>query len=588
MDIELEIKESIAKAFNIEFNETIAAETLKLEPTNPNFKGDYTFNVFPFLRISKLNPAQTAQQIGEYLKANNTNITGYNVVNGFLNIELSANVWLHSFKHFTTEIQQKNSGKVMVEYSSPNTNKPLHLGHIRTNLLGYSVAQLLKYTGYEVTMVNLINDRGIHICKSILAWQLYGNGETPESTNTKGDHFVGKYYVLFDKLYKEEISQLMANGMEKEKAEKQAPLMLKTQEMLRKWEAGDKEVMSLWQTMNQWVYSGFEFTYKQLGVSFDKYYYESNTYLLGKNIVQEGLDKKVFYKKPDGSIWIDLTADGLDEKLVMRADGTSVYITQDIGTAQLKYDEFGCEKSIYVVGNEQDYHFKVLFLILNKLGKSWASGCYHLSYGMVDLPSGKMKSREGTVVDADDLMSEMIQTAQDKTEELGKTEGMSNEEKQNLYYTLGLGALKFYMLRVDPQKRMLFNPQESIDFQGDTGPFVQYTYARINSMMNVAQANELLNSYQIEEAKESELNLIKHLAAFEKTMLDAAKNYNPAAVGTYVLNLAKAFNRVYNDVSFLKENDTEKRKFRLQLAKATANTIKVCLNLLGIDCPDRM
>lgn len=588
MDIELDIKESIAKAFSSCFNETIVGETLKLESTNTKFKGDYTFNVFPFLKISKLNPAQTAQQIGEHLIANNTNITGFNVVNGFLNIELSANVWLNSFKHFTTEIQQKNNGKVMVEYSSPNTNKPLHLGHIRTNLLGYSVAQILKYTGYNVTMVNLVNDRGVHICKSMLAWQLYGNGETPESTGIKGDHFVGKYYVLFDKHYKEEISQMIANGMEKEVAEKQAPLMLKTQEMLRKWEAGDKEVMSLWHTMNQWVYSGFEFTYNQLGVNFDKYYYESNTYLLGKDIVKEGLDKKVFYKKPDGSIWIDLTADGLDEKLVMRADGTSVYITQDIGTAQLKYDEFGCKKSIYVVGNEQDYHFKVLFLILNKLGKSWASGCYHLSYGMVDLPSGKMKSREGTVVDADDLMAEMIQTAQDKTEELGKTEGMSEEEKQKLYYTLGLGALKFYMLRVDPQKRMLFNPQESIDFQGDTGPFVQYTYARINSMMKVAQANELKDTYQIAEAKESELNLIKHLADFEKTMLDAAKNYNPAAVGTYVLNLAKSFNRVYNDVSFLKENDTEKRKFRLQLAQATASTIQVSLDLLGIECPDRM
>ena len=588
MEIEIAIKQGIENAFNSKYNEIVDLTLIKLEPTNSDFRGDYTFVVFPFLKLSKQNPEQTASQIGEYLKENIAEITNYNVVKGFLNIELSENFWLEKFSDFSLNIKSKNSGKVMVEYSSPNTNKPLHLGHIRNNLLGYSVSQILAYSGYDVTRVNLINDRGIHICKSMLAWQMYGNGETPESSGLKGDHLVGKYYVEFDKQYKIEINALIDQGIEKDKAEKEAPLMLKAKDMLLKWEAGDTEVIALWEKMNGWVYQGFEATYNQLGVNFDKYYYESNTYLLGKNIVNEGLEKKVFYKKTDGSIWIDLTADGLDEKLVMRADGTSVYITQDIGTAQLKYEEFGCDKSIYVVGNEQDYHFKVLFLILQKLGKTWANGCYHLSYGMVDLPSGKMKSREGTVVDADDLMAEMIQTAKEKTEELGKTDGMPEEEKNLLYNTLGMGALKFFMLRVDPQKRMLFNPADSIDFQGDTGPFVQYTYARINSMMNAAKQTELKESYTISNAKESELSLIKQLTEFENSILDAAKNYNPAAIGTYSLNLAKAFNRVYNDVSFLKENDVEKRKFRLHLAQKTAHTIQTCLNLLGINCPSRM
>jgi arginyl-tRNA synthetase len=422
----------------------------------------------------------------------------------------------------------------------------------------------------------------------MLAWQLYGNGETPESARLKGDHLVGKYYVEFDKHYKQQIAELEAQGLAKEKAEKEAPLMLAAQNMLRQWEAGDADTIALWKTMNAWVYAGFDITYNQLGVSFDQFYYESNTYLLGKDIVNEGLEKNVFYKKPDGSVWIDLTADGLDEKIVLRADGTSVYITQDIGTAQLKYEQFNCDKSIYVVGNEQDYHFKVLFLILQKLGKTWANGLYHLSYGMVDLPSGKMKSREGTVVDADDLMAEMVQTAKDKTEEMGKTDGMAEADKIALYNTLGMGALKFFMLKVDPQKRMLFNPQESIDFQGDTGPFVQYTYARIRSMMRAAAANELTDTYTITEAKDSELELIKQLSLFEKTILDAARDYNPAAIGTFALNVARAFNRVYNDVSFLKEAEVEIRKFRIQLAKKTADTLKVALGLMGIECPERM
>ncbi len=588
MQMESLIKSGLQKAFQSCYGAELAIEAIKLEATNPDFRGDFTFVVFPFLKISKKNPEQTANEIGEVLKNSISEIANYNVVKGFLNLELTTDYWLTQIVNFNTTIQHKNNGKVMVEYSSPNTNKPLHLGHIRNNLLGFSVAQILEYSGYQVTKVNLINDRGIHICKSMLAWQLFGNGETPESTGLKGDHLVGKYYVEFDKQYKQQIAELEAQGIEKEKAEKEAPLILAAQNMLRQWEAGDPATMALWKTMNAWVYAGFDTTYKQLGVNFDQYYYESNTYLLGKDIVAEGLEKNVFYKKPDGSVWIDLTADGLDEKIVLRADGTSVYITQDIGTAQLKYEQFHCDKSIYVVGNEQDYHFKVLFLILQKLGKTWANGLYHLSYGMVDLPSGKMKSREGTVVDADDLMAEMIQTAKDKTEEMGKTDGMEEADKIKLYQTLGMGALKFFMLKVDPQKRMLFNPQESIDFQGDTGPFVQYTYARIRSMMRAAASEELTDSYQHTEVKESELDLIKQLSLFEKTILEAARDYNPAAIGTFSLQVARSFNRVYNDVSFLKEAELEVRKFRLQLANKTAETLKVALGLMGIECPERM
>ncbi len=588
MQTESLIKSGLQQAFKACFDADIDIQAIKLEPTNPDFKGDFTFVVFPFLKQSKKNPEQTANDLGTFLSSNVPEISAYNVVKGFLNIELSQQLWLNTFEAYTTTIQQPNSGKVLVEYSSPNTNKPLHLGHIRNNLLGYSVASVLQYSGYTVTKANLINDRGIHICKSMLAWQKSGNGETPESSGLKGDHLVGKYYVEFDKQYKVQINAMIEQGIDKDKAEKEAPLMLEAQQMLRQWEAGDPEVIALWKTMNGWVYKGFEQTYKQLGVNFDQFYYESDTYLLGKDIINEGLEKKVFYKKPDGSVWIDLTDEGLDEKLVLRADGTSVYITQDIGTAQLKYEQFNCDKSIYVVGNEQDYHFKVLFLILKKLGKPWANGLYHLSYGMVDLPSGKMKSREGTVVDADDLMAEMIQTAKDKTEELGKTDGMEESEKTALYNTLGMGALKFFMLRVDPQKRMLFNPQESIDFQGDTGPFVQYTYARIRSMVRAATPNELTDSYNISQLRDSEKELIKTLSSFEKTIHDAASEYNPAALCSFALSVAKSFNRVYNDVSFLKETDAEIRKFRLQLANQTASTLSISLGLLGIHCPERM
>lgn len=588
MQLETYIKSGIAEAIASLYGETVDAETLKLESTNPDFKGDFTFVCFPYVRLSKKKPEDTAAEIGAFLKESIQQVDGFNVVKGFLNIEISDIYWLERFAVHELGISRKNSGKVMVEYSSPNTNKPLHLGHIRNNLLGYSVSQILAASGYEVVKANLINDRGIHICKSMLAWKHYGNGETPESSGMKGDHLVGKYYVEFDKQYKQQIADLVASGTDKELAEKEAPLMKEAQEMLRQWEAGNEEVIALWKMMNAWVYQGFDVTYKNLGVEFDKFYYESNTYVLGKDLIEEGLSKGVFFKKEDNSVWIDLTDEGLDEKLVLRGDGTSVYITQDIGTAQLKYDEYHCQKSIYVVGNEQDYHFKVLFLILKKLGKEWSDGLHHLSYGMVDLPSGKMKSREGTVVDADDLMADMIVAAREKTEELGKTDNLSEAEKNELYTTLGLGALKFFILKVDPQKRMLFNPEESIDLQGDTGPFVQYTYARIQSMFRAAQNEDVNAKYTIESARESEINLIKKLLDYEAEVLKAASAYSPAIIIAYALQLAKAFNRLYNDVSILKENNADLRRFRLKLAGDTASTIKQLLSLIGMHCPERM
>lgn len=586
--MEEKLKNGISEAFTELYGAAIASSEIKLEPTNPDFEGDYTFVTFPFLRQSKKNPEETAREIGDLVCKSIEEIDDYNVVKGFLNFELSEQYWLKAFENSKSDNIKSRNETIMVEYSSPNTNKPLHLGHVRNNLLGFSVASILKAYGYTVIQANLINDRGIHICKSMLAWKRYGNGETPESSGLKGDHLVGKYYVEFDKVYKKEIAELVAGGMNQELAEKQAPIMIEAQDMLRKWENDDTETKDLWATMNSWVYKGFEETYNALGVKFDKFYYESNTYLLGKDLILEGLAKNVFYKKDDGSVWIDLKPDGLDEKLVLRSDGTSVYMTQDIGTAQLKYEQYSCEKSIYVVGNEQDYHFKVLFLILQKLGMPYAKGLHHLSYGMVDLPSGKMKSREGTVVDADDLMLEMIETAKAKTEELGKTDGMSEADKQALYRTLGMGALKFYMLKVDPQKRMLFNPEESIDLQGDTGPFVQYTFARINSMLRAANPSELNQTVEIEDIHDSELNLIKTLCEYNSELAKAAASYSPAVITNYSLQLAKAFNRMYNDVSFLKEPILEKRIFRLSLAAKTADTIKTCLGLLGIDCPERM
>ncbi|RYY37974.1 MAG: arginine--tRNA ligase, partial [Sphingobacteriaceae bacterium] len=477
------IAEAAAQAVKELYNTDIAPADINLQETRKEFEGQLTIVTFPFTKVSRKSPEQTGADIGEYLKANVPQVAAYNVIKGFLNISIADSFWLDrlytDILPHTFAAPQYNGQKVMVEYSSPNTNKPLHLGHIRNNLLGYSIAQILDAAGYEVVKANLVNDRGIHICKSMLAWQHWGNGETPESSGLKGDHLVGKYYVIFDKEYKKQIDALKAEGQTEDEAKKNAPLIKEAQLMLLQWEQGDEAVLNLWRTMNSWVYAGFEQTYKQLGVDFDKYYYESNTYLLGKDIIEEGLAKGVFFKKEDGSVWIDLTEDGLDQKLVLRADGTSVYITQDLGTAQLKYNDFGMDKSIYVVGNEQDYHFKVLFLILQKLGKAGADGLFHLSYGMVDLPSGKMKSREGTVVDADDLMDEMETTAKEHTEALGKVEAFGKEEKAALYHTIGMGALKYFLLKVDPKKRLLFDPAESVDFQGHTGPFIQYTHARI-------------------------------------------------------------------------------------------------------------
>lgn len=585
------ISETIAKAFNELFSTPITADKIVLEPTKKEFEGNITFVVFPFLKLSKLSPEQTAQKLGEYLKANLTEVHNFNVIKGFLNIALSDDYWISLFNndinHESFGSIPANGEKVMVEYSSPNTNKPLHLGHVRNNLLGVSIAAILKESGYEVVKANLVNDRGIHICKSMLAWLQFGNGETPNSSGLKGDHLVGKYYVIFDKEYKKQIDALISEGENPEKAKKVAPLILQAQEMLQKWEAGDEATLSLWKMMNQWVYDGFSETYKKLGVSFDTYYYESNTYLLGKDMVAEGLEKQVFFKKPDGSVWIDLTEDGLDEKLVQRADGTSVYITQDLGTAQLKYDDFGVDKSIYVVGNEQDYHFKVLFLILQKLGKTWANGLYHLSYGMVDLPNGKMKSREGTVVDADELIAEMEETAKIKTEELGKVAHFSEEEKQHLYFTVGMGALKYFLLKVEPKKRLLFDPNESVDFQGNTGPFIQYTYARIQSVLskvpNYSKSNDAPKAIS-----ESEIELISLLKNYPNVLLQAAKNFNPASIANYMYDLAKTYNKFYQTESILKVEDEVIKQFRLNLSEKTGIIIKRGLRLLGVDVVERM
>lgn len=572
------------------YNTTITATDINLQQTRKEFEGQVTIVTFPFTKLSRKSPEQTGQDIGEYLQANVAEVAGFNIIKGFLNISIADRFWLSIYDSTVSKpgfgIAQPNGKKVMVEYSSPNTNKPLHLGHVRNNLLGYSVAAILEAAGYEVVKANLVNDRGIHICKSMLAWQMFGNGETPQSSGLKGDHLVGKYYVIFDKEYKRQIEDLKAAGKTEEEAKKSAPLILQAQQMLQKWEAGDEEVIDLWKTMNTWVYDGFAKTYKKLGVDFDQYYYESNTYLLGKDIIEEGLAKGVFFKKEDGSVWIDLTEDGLDQKLVLRADGTSVYITQDLGTAQLKYNDFGVDESIYVVGNEQDYHFKVLFLILQKLGKSWAKGLFHLSYGMVDLPSGKMKSREGTVVDADDLIAEMEATAKEQTEALGKTEGYSDEDKQNLYYMIGMGALKYFLLKVDPKKRLLFDPNESVDFQGHTGPFIQYTHARIKSVLS--RAGGVTQSATTKELDPLERDLIITLNQYVETIELAAKDFNPAAVANYIYELAKAYNKFYHEKSILQAENEELKSFRLHLSATTAKVIAAGMKLLGIDVPERM
>lgn len=593
--IEQLVKQHVAAALQNLYGIEVGGDKLVLEQTKQDFEGDFTFVVFPYLKQSKKGPEQTANDIGAYLTQHVSEIASFNVIKGFLNLVISDVYWTN---FLTQNYQTKNFGynttttseKILVEYSSPNTNKPLHLGHIRNNLLGYAVSQLLKANGHQVATCNLVNDRGIHICKSMLAWMQQGNGETPQSSGLKGDHLVGKYYVLFDKQYKAEQKELITQGLTEEQAEKQAPSILAAQELLRKWEAGDEETVNIWRTMNGWVYEGFDASYKKLGISFDKFYYESNTYLLGKEIVEEGLQKEVFFKKPDGSVWIDLTADGLDQKLVLRADGTSVYMTQDMGTADLKYTDFNCNQSIYVVGNEQDYHFKVLQLIMQKLGRPYANGIYHLSYGMVELPDGKMKSREGTVVDADDLMAEMILQAEETTKALGKTDGLSEDELTNLYQMIGLGALKYFILKVDPKKKMLFNPAESIDFQGNTGPFIQYTHARIKSVLRNAQAANLsfqFNSTQISLSKvEKEMLVLMH--AYPAVLADAGKAFSPGVLCNYVFDLAKTYNHFYHEHSVLKEANAHQQAFRLQLCTLTADIIRSAFDIIGIKVPERM
>ncbi|MBE8714306.1 arginine--tRNA ligase [Sphingobacterium hungaricum] len=588
--IQQKLIQSTIEAVKSLYQAEISTEQLTFQDTRKEFEGQITLVVFPITRFSKKSPEQTATDLGTYLKEQIQEIVDFNVVKGFLNISLSDAYWISLLNDEIADEQfgqlPANGKRVMVEYSSPNTNKPLHLGHVRNNLLGYSVAEILKANGFDVVKANLVNDRGIHICKSMLAWQKFGEGETPESSGLKGDHLVGKYYVVFDKEYKKQIDELKEAGKTEEEAKKQAPLILEAQEMLQKWEAGDEAVISLWKEMNAWVYAGFSETYKQMGVDFDKFYYESDTYLLGKDIIQEGLDNGVFFKKEDNSVWIDLTAEGLDQKLVLRGDGTSVYITQDLGTAQLKYDEFKMDESIYVVGNEQDYHFKVLFLILKKLGKTWADGLFHLSYGMVDLPSGKMKSREGTVVDADDLMSEMLETAKVRTEELGKTEGLDNKSKVQLYNMIGMGALKYFLLKVDPKKRLLFDPNESVDFQGHTGPFIQYTHARIKSVLSKAGANG--SKVAPGSLSVYERDLIQTLGNFPVILALAAKEFSPAQIANYVYELAKLYNKFYHEESILKAEVEEVKNFRLQLSAATAKVIAQSMNLLGIQVPERM
>ncbi|WP_370398477.1 arginine--tRNA ligase [Tenacibaculum dicentrarchi] len=585
--IEAKVKEGFSTLYNVEI------PSVEFQATRKDFEGDITVVVFPLLRYKKGNPVQIGEDLGKYLVDNINEITNYNVVKGFLNLVVDNSFYTNFFNQIATNTSygfispSADDSSRMVEYSSPNTNKPLHLGHVRNVLLGYSVAEILKASGKKVYKTQIINDRGIHICKSMLAWEKFGNGETPENTGLKGDKLVGNYYVKFDQEYKKEIATLIASGVSEDDAKKQAPLFIEAQEMLRKWEAGDEKVVALWKEMNSWVYKGFDVTYKNIGVDFDKLYYESNTYLLGKDTVDEGLESGVFFKKEDGSVWCDLSEDGLDEKLVLRSDGTSVYMTQDIGTAiQRAKDMPDVGGMVYTVGNEQDYHFKVLFLILKKLGYSWAEQLHHLSYGMVDLPSGKMKSREGTVVDADDLMDEMTDTARTISQELGKLEGYSDQEKEELYKVIGLGALKYFILKVDPKKRILFDPKASVDFQGNTGPFIQYTYARIQSILRKADF-DYSNAVSIElHAKEKEL--IKQLELYPEVIQQAANNYSPAVIANYTYELVKEFNSFYQNVHILGEENEDKKIFRVQLSKKVADTIKSAFALLGIEVPERM
>jgi len=569
---------------------------VQLQNTRKEFEGDITVVVFPFTKVSRKSPEATASEIGEYLQANLAEVESFNVIKGFLNISIKKEYWFSFLsENFPAEnfgFQENTDSKpVVVEYSSPNTNKPLHLGHIRNNLLGFSLSRILQAAGKNVVKVNLVNDRGIHICKSMLAWQRWGNGETPESSGLKGDHLVGKYYVVFDKHFKAEIAVLVAEGMNPEEASKKAPLILEAQQILQKWEAGDEEVINLWKMMNGWVYDGFAKTYKTLGINFDKTYYESQTYLLGKELVEEGVQKGVYTRRADGSVWIDLNAEGMDEKLLLRSDGTSVYMTQDLGTAMQRYEEYKPEQLIYVVGNEQEYHFNVLKVVLKHLGCAWAESIYHLSYGMVELPAGKMKSREGTVVDADDLMQEMFDTAEAMARELGKIEAFDDEEAHNLYRTIGLGALKYFMLKVDPKKNMLFNPAESVDFNGNTGPFIQYTYARIKSVLRKAADTGydiVFSPASLAELMPEEKILLKKLHDFPAIVLQAADMHSPAVIANYVFELASEYNRFYHELTILKEENIQSRGLRLTLSQFTAKVIANGLWMLGIEVPERM
>lgn len=596
MDIERILIDRVKKVVLEQYDTDLP--TVELQPTRKDFEGDITVVIFPMLKFIKGNPVAIGTSIGEALNSQLESIDGFNVVKGFLNLSISDAYYLYFFNSLDTIekygfLPDTSGEALMVEYSSPNTNKPLHLGHVRNNLLGYSVAELLKASGKKVYKTQIINDRGIHICKSMLAWSKFGDGKTPASEGIKGDKLVGNYYVAFDKAYKEEVAKMVEAGKSREEAEKEAPILKEAQDMLRKWEAGDAEVVALWEQMNQWVYEGFNKTYTDLGVDFDRLYHESDTYLLGKDVIEEGLSKGVFFRKPDGSVWIDLTEDGLDQKIVLRSDGTSVYMTQDLGTALQRVKDFpDITGMVYTVGNEQDYHFKVLFLILKKLGYSWADQLYHLSYGMVDLPSGKMKSREGTVVDADDLLAEMTRTAEEISKELGKLEGYSDMEKQALYRIIGLGALKYYILKVDPKKRILFNPEESVDFQGNTGPFIQYTYARIRSILRKFEANgkvqDISETNPDMPLHSKEKELIKIIEQFPATVQQAADNLSPAQVANYIYDLVKEFNSFYQQLTILGEKDTEKRQFRVKLSKTVAYVIESGMSLLGIQMPERM
>jgi arginyl-tRNA synthetase len=593
MSVISKVKESAAAAIKALYNVNIRPADITVNATKPEFEGDYTIVIFSLVKQLRKAPDAAGNELGNYLTQNNPQLfTSFSVIKGFLNFVISDNYWLgflgENYNNALFGQKPENGKKVMVEYSSPNTNKPLHLGHLRNNFLGWSTAAILEADGYDIVKTCVVNDRGIHICKSMIAWQMFGNGATPETTGTKGDHFVGDYYVKFNNVYKKEVEELVAGGVSKEAAEKEAPIMKAAQQMLIDWEAGKPDVIELWKKMNSWVYAGFDETYKRIGSNFDKVYYESETYLLGKDLVEDGLAKGVFKQKEDGSVWIDLTADGLDEKIVRRRDGTAVYITQDIGLVVNKYEEYKCDQSIYVVGDEQNYHFKVLKLIAQKLGLPSADGIYHLSYGMVELPTGKMKSREGTVVDADDIVDEMISIAKHKTEELGKVKDFTADELEELYNTIGLGALKFFLLRVDPKKRMVFNPEESIDFHGFTGPFVQYTYARIKSILRKVGAVKDEWSMVSSELLKLEKDVIIQLEQFTSVIEECANEHDPSKLAIYIFNLAKIFNSFYTEHSIANAETNEKKALRLQLAQLTAHTIKKAMQLLGINVPERM